>query len=73
MNDERMIQLAVDEFERIGHAYPRRWLKKFGGIKLSAYDAPANLKREFTTARCQVDALLPKQDGEQLVIYTAHI
>lgn len=74
MNDEQRIQLAVEEFERIGHAYPRRWSAKFGGIKLSNFDAPTRLKSSYSDARRQAEALIPQPvAGEQLVTYTAHI
>lgn len=60
MNDERMIQHGLDEHARYALRYPRRWLNKFGGIKLSFYDAPASLKREFAKKRRQAEEALPQ-------------
>lgn len=73
MNDEQRIQFAVEEFERIGHAYPRRWSARFGAIKLSDFDAPSRLKSSYSAARRQVEACIPKQDGEQVVTYALRL
>lgn len=73
MNDEQRIQFGIDEFARYGLRYPRRWSAKFGGIKLSDFDAPSRLKSSYSAARRQVDALIPKQEGEQLKTYALHL
>lgn len=69
MNDEERIQLAVEEFANYGLRFPRRWSAKYGAIKLSDFDAPHRLKSSYSAARRQVEQLIPKQDGEQLVTH----
>lgn len=73
MNDEQRIQFGIDEFARYGLRHPRRWSAKFGGIKLSDFDAPSRLKSSYSAARRQADALIPKQDGDQLETYALRL
>ena len=69
----QQLRIAVQAAETMR---PRQWLAKFGcllPVPCSATGPDAGLPTAYTAARRQVEQLIPKQDGEQVVTYTAHI